>query len=49
MRRILAALTIIAILALAMTLLWRVYVHHTHAEPYGVDESAVVTLSSRAA
>ena len=49
-RRLLAAITIIVILALAATLLWRVYVHHMNAEPYGhQDEPVAVSLLSRAA
>ena len=48
-RRLLASLGIVAILALAMTLLWRVYVHHTNAEPYGNDEPVVVLFLSRSA
>jgi hypothetical protein len=49
-RRLLAAVTIIVIIALAVTLLWRVYVHHVNAEPYGHDDEPVaVSLPSRAA
>lgn len=49
-RRFLAAITIIVILALAATLLWRVYVHHVNAEPYShQDEPVAVSLLSRAA
>jgi len=48
-RRVLAAVTIVVILALAVTLLWRVYVHHLNAEPYGQDEPVAVSLPSRAA
>ena len=48
-RRLLATIGIVAILALALTLLWRVYVHHTNAEPYDKDEPVVVSLWSRAA
>ena len=42
MRRLIAILTIIVVLALAMTLLWRVYVHHTHTNPYESNEPVVV-------
>lgn len=31
-------------LALAATLLYRVYVHHTESEPYEDEESAVVQV-----
>jgi len=48
-RRLLAALAIVVILALAITLLWRVYVHHTHTAPYDTDEPTVVSLRSQAA
>jgi len=48
-RRVFAAMTIIVILALAVTLLWRVYVHHVDAEPYSRDEPVAVSLPSRAA
>jgi hypothetical protein len=33
-RRLASAIGIVVLLALALTLLWRVYVHHTRAEPY---------------
>ncbi|HJQ39472.1 MAG TPA: hypothetical protein VKB93_20200 [Thermoanaerobaculia bacterium] len=48
-RRLLATFGIIAILALALTLLWRVYVHHVHTQPYDSEEPVVVFLRSRAA
>lgn len=34
MRRLIAVLAIIVLLALGFTLLWRVYVHHVEMEPY---------------
>jgi len=34
MRRLIAALAIVVLLALGLTLLWRVYVHHVETEPY---------------
>lgn len=40
-RRLLALAGFLAVLALALLLLYRVWVHHTGAEPY-VDETAVV-------
>ena len=42
MRRIVSILGIIVILALATTLLWRVYAHHTQGEPYQNEEPALV-------
>jgi hypothetical protein len=45
-RRLLALLGFIAVVALAATLLYRVYVHHVQAEPYD-DERAVVRLESK--
>jgi hypothetical protein len=42
MRRLAALLGFIAVLALALTLLYRVYIHHTQAEPYQDDEGTVV-------
>ena len=43
-RRILALFGFFLVLALAVTLLYRVYLHHTQAEPYEEDASAVVRL-----
>ena len=45
MRRVLALLGFVLVLALAAALLWRVYVHHMHAEPY-VDDPVVVRLDA---
>jgi hypothetical protein len=45
-RRLLALLGFLAVVALAATLLYRVYVHHIQAEPYG-DESSLVVLDSK--
>ena len=42
MRRFVSLVGIVVLLALAMTLLWRVYQHHTQAEPYRDDEPAMV-------
>ncbi len=47
-RRLMATFGIVALLALALTLLWRVYVHHVNTQPYG-DEPVVVSLQPRAA
>jgi hypothetical protein len=46
MRRIAAAFGIVLVLALAITLLWCVYLHHTRAEPFEPDNRAVVALPS---
>lgn len=40
MRRFIAALAIVVLLALGFTLLWRVYVHHMQTAPY----ESVLTL-----
>ena len=41
-RRIAALLAFSALVLLALTLLWRVYVHHNQADPY--DREAAVTV-----
>jgi hypothetical protein len=43
-RRIFALFGFFLVLALAVTLLYRVYIHHTQAEPYEDEASAVVQL-----
>ena len=43
-RRIAALFGLIAVLALALTLLWRVYLHHTYAEPYERYRGAIVSV-----
>jgi hypothetical protein len=43
-RRLLALAGFVVVVALAVTLLYRVYIHHTQAEPYEDDESAVVRV-----
>lgn len=43
-RRALAFLGFFAVIALALTLLYRVYLHHEAAEPYGTEEISVVEL-----
>lgn len=49
-RRIAALIGLVAVIGLALTLLYRVYLHHSQAEPYvDDDESAVVRLDARAA
>ena len=44
-RRIAAALGFIVVVALALTLLWRVYQHHHQAAPYADDEPQIVRLA----
>jgi hypothetical protein len=48
-RRFAALIGFVAVVALALTLLYRVYVHHSQAQPY-VDEreGAIVRLDGRA-
>ena len=46
-RRIAALFAFIALLALALTLLWRVYVHHSQADPYDREQSVTVRLDGR--
>lgn len=48
-RRILALFGFFVVLALAVTLLYRVYIHHIEAEPYEEEESAVVRLEAKIA
>ena len=43
-RRIAALAGIIVIIALAMSLLWRVYLHHQQADPYSREEPVSVEL-----
>ena len=45
-RRIVALAGFVAVVALALLLLYRVYEHHTQAQPYVDDDPAVVQLSS---
>ena len=46
-RRIAALLGFFALLLLALTLLWRVYVHHDQADPYDREEGVTVLLDVR--
>jgi hypothetical protein len=48
-RRIFALFGFFLVLALAVTLLYRVYIHHIEAEPYEQEESAVVQLEVKIA
>ena len=43
-RRIAALLLFFALIALAATLLWRVYVHHEQADPYDREQAVTVRL-----
>jgi len=45
MRRALALIGFMLVLALAVALLWRVYLQHTQAEPY-TDEPTLVRLDA---
>ena len=46
-RRLAALLAFFALIALAVTLLWRVYVHHNQADPYEREEAVTVRLDER--
>lgn len=47
-RRIAAMFGFVVVLALALTLLYRVYIHHTRTEPHdGNDGVAIVALDAR--
>jgi hypothetical protein len=43
-RRIASLVGILVLIALALTLLWRVYLHHEQADPYERDEPVTVRL-----
>jgi hypothetical protein len=43
-RRIAALLAFFALVLLALTLLWRVYVHHNEADPYDREQAVTVRL-----
>lgn len=43
-RRIAALLGFIALIALALTLFWRVYVHHDQADPYDREQAVTVRM-----
>lgn len=48
-RRLVAIIGLVVVIALALTLLYRVYIHHTRAEPYvDDDDGAIVRLDGRA-
>ena len=46
-RRLLALLGFVAVIVLAVTLLYRVYIHHVQSEPYDEEEGAVVQIDSK--
>ncbi|MGZ5431594.1 MAG: hypothetical protein ACXW5U_00030 [Thermoanaerobaculia bacterium] len=43
-RRLAALLGFLALILLALTLLWRVYVHHHQTDPYDREEAVTVRL-----
>jgi len=43
-RRIAALLGFLALIALALTLFWRVYVHHDQADPYDREQAVTVRM-----
>ena len=43
-RRIASLAGIVVLIALALTLLWRVYLHHNQADPYEREEAVTVEL-----
>jgi hypothetical protein len=45
-RRIAALLAFFALVLLALTLLWRVYVHHDQADPYDRESAVTVRLDA---
>jgi hypothetical protein len=45
-RRIAALFLFFALIALAATLLWRVYVHHEQADPYDREHAVTVSLDT---
>lgn len=47
LRRIASLAGIVVLIALALTLLWRVYLHHHQADPYEREEAVTVELFSR--
>lgn len=48
-RRLAALAGFLALVALALLLLWRVYVHHMQAVPYEQDEPVTVQMDVNAA
>jgi hypothetical protein len=46
-RRIAALFAFFALILLALTLFWRVYVHHNQADPYEREEAVTVRLDVR--
>lgn len=46
LRRLLALAGFVTILMLALLLFYRVYVHHTQAEPYVDDERSIVSAEA---
>lgn len=48
-RRLAALLGFLALVLLALTLLWRVYVHHHQTDPYDREEAVTVRLDASGA
>lgn len=48
-RRVAAMFGLVAVILLVLSLLYRVYLHHSQAEPYVDDDRAVVSLDAGAA
>jgi hypothetical protein len=48
-RRIASLAGIVVLIAFALALLWRVYLHHEQADPYDRDEPVTVELDVRGA
>jgi hypothetical protein len=46
LRRVLALAGFVAVVTLALLLLYRVYVHHTDAEPYVEEDRSVVSAEA---
>ena len=41
-----AAVGFVVLLALALALLWRVYLHHTRTNPYDSEAGAIVKIAN---
>lgn len=47
LRRIASLAGILLLIALALTLLWQVYLHHSQADPYDREDSVTVELATQ--
>jgi hypothetical protein len=45
-RRIAALVGFLALIALALTLFWRLYVHHDQADPYDREQAVTVRMDA---